>query len=56
MFNAKYLKNNKVYQILDTYLDPIYPVTMFLIWDNGGWRWRPASNFVPPNWREKNNT
>lgn len=55
MFNARYKKDKQIYQVLDTYLDPIYGVTMFLIWQKG-WKWRPAASFVPPNWKEENNT
>ena len=52
MFNARYKKDKQIYQVLDTYLDPIYGVTMFLIWQKGR-KWRPAASFVPPNWEEK---
>jgi len=52
MFKVKHKETKKIYQVLDTYLDSIHGVTMFLIWDNKGWRWRPAHNFIPPNWEE----
>lgn len=51
MFNVKSIKSEEVTKVLDVYLDPIFGVTMFLIWENGGWRWRPASNYIPPNWK-----
>lgn len=50
MFKVKRKKDSKIYQVLDTYLDPIYGVTFFLIWDNNDWRWRSAKDFVPPNY------
>lgn len=51
MFNVKNIKNEENTKVLDVYLDPVFGVTMFLIWENGGWRWRPASNYIPPNWK-----
>ena len=47
MFNAKYIKNKKVYQILDTYVDELGGL-WFILWD-GRWQIWPASSFVPPN-------
>lgn len=57
MFKAKRKDNNKLYQVLDTYCEPPFHFTYFLIWENDGWRWRPADKFVPPNWEgdENNN-
>ena len=49
MFKVKHKKSGEIYIVLDTYLDEIYANTYFLIWDNNGWRWRSADNFVPPN-------
>lgn len=49
MFNVKRIDTGKIYQVLDVYLDAMYNNTYFLIWDNNGWRWRPAEKFVPPN-------
>jgi len=55
MFKAKRKDSGQVYQILDTFFDPVTQYTYFLIWENNGWRWRPASKFVPPNWKGDNN-
>ena len=52
MFKAKKISTNEIVQVLDTYLDE-YANTYFLIWENENWRWRPASNFVPPNYQKK---
>ena len=49
MFNAKRIDTGQIFQVLDTFFDDLFHLTYFLVWDNGGWRWRPASNFVPPN-------
>lgn len=49
MFNAKRKDSGQIYQVLDTFFDDLFHMTYFLVWDNGGWRWRPASNFIPPN-------
>ena len=54
MFRVKHKQTKVVYQVLDTYLDEVFANTYFLVWDNGDWRWRPASNFIPPNWEESN--
>ena len=56
MFKVKRKGIDKVYQVLDTSVDEIFGLTYFLIWENGGWRWRPAKNFVPPNWKEDEET
>lgn len=53
MFRAKRKNTEEIFQVLDTYLDEIFGQTYFLIWENNGWRWRPAKNFVPPNWEEE---
>lgn len=55
MFKAKRKDNGKIYQILDTYITSPYHITYFLIWENNGWRWRPADKFVPPNYKEEEN-
>lgn len=55
MFRAKRKDTNKIYQILDTYITPTYHQTYFLIWENNGWRWRPANKFVPPNYVMEDN-
>lgn len=53
MFNAKRKTTGEIFQILDVYCDPVNAATFFLIWENDGWRWRPANGFVPPNYVEK---
>lgn len=52
MFKVKNKETKKIVQVLDTYFDEIFHHTYFLIWDSNGWRWRPAKNFVPPNYEE----
>lgn len=53
MFKAKYKPTGEIFQVLDTTVDPVLGVTHFLVWNNGGWRWYSASNFVPPNYEEE---
>lgn len=53
MFKVKRKDNGKIYQVLDTYSDNVFHFTYFLVWDNDGWRWRPADKFVPPNYNTK---
>lgn len=53
MFKVKRKSNGEIITVLDTYCEPDLGTTFFLIWDNAGWRWRPADNFVPPNWEEE---
>ena len=48
MFKAKKIKTGEIVQVLDTYIDDYFNITYFLIWENNGWRWRLAKNFVPP--------
>ena len=48
MFKVKRVDNGKIYQVLDTWFDDTLLQTYFLIWDNNGWRWRPAKKFIPP--------
>ena len=50
MFRVKRKKDNKIFQVLDTMIDINFGNTFFLIWENDGWRWRPANNYVPPNY------
>lgn len=50
MFKVKRKKDNKIFQVLDTMIDVNFGNTFFLIWENDGWRWRPANNYVPPNY------
>ena len=45
-----HIKTKEIIQVLDTMVDDVYGVTFFLIWENNGWRWRDAKNFVPPNY------
>jgi len=54
MFNAKRIDTGEIFQVLDTHFDELFHVTYFLVWDNNGWRWRPAYKFVPPNVEVKN--
>lgn len=49
MFRARDKVTKNIVQVLDTMIDEIYGVTFFLIWENNGWRWRPAKNYIPPN-------
>lgn len=49
MFNAKRIDSGKIYQVLDVIFNDTFHTTHFLVWDNNGWRWRPADKFVPPN-------
>lgn len=50
MFRARDKVTKNIVQVLDTMIDEIYGVTFFLIWENNGWRWRPAKNYIPPNY------
>ena len=54
MFNAKRIDTGEIFQVLDTHFDELFHSTYFLVWDNSGWRWRPASKFIPPNVEVKN--
>lgn len=49
MFKAKRIDTGEVQIVLSTFFDPEYHMTYFLIWQNDGWRWRPATKYVPPN-------
>lgn len=51
MFKVKNKKTKIILQVLDVYCDD-YGKAWFLIWDDG-WKWRPADNYVPPNYKEK---
>lgn len=55
MFRVKNKKTGEISTVLSTYLDTNFPITFFLIWENDGWRWRPAENYVPPNYEIKEN-
>ena len=52
MFKAKRIKDGAIVQILDSYCDD-YGKTWFLLWEQEGWRWRAANDFVPPNYQPK---
>ena len=52
MFKVKNKKTKEIIQVLDTHCDE-YGAAWFLIWENNGWRWRAANNFVPPNYEPK---
>lgn len=52
MFRAKRKKDEMIFQILDTYCDE-YGKTWFLLWENEGWRWCAANEFVPPNYKRE---
>lgn len=54
MFKVKHKITGEIHQILDVYTDEVTDVTFFFLWDNDGWRWRPANNFVPPNYNLDN--
>lgn len=49
MFKVKRKETGKIYTVLDTYFDSVFHFTYFLVWENNGWRWRPANKFIPPN-------
>lgn len=55
MFRVKDKRTQQIVQVLDTMIDNIYGVTFFLVWENDGWRWRPAKNYVPPNYKVEEN-
>ena len=52
MFKVKRIRSNEIIQVLNATCDE-YGKTWFLIWENGGWRWRPANDFCPPNYKPK---
>lgn len=52
MFKVKRLRSNEIVQVLDTHFDE-FGGTWFFLWENDGWRWRPAHNFCPPNYTPK---
>lgn len=51
MFKVRRRGKEEIVQVLDTTCDD-FGKAYFLIWENDGWRWRPADNFVPPNYRK----
>ena len=52
MFKVKRLRSDEIIQVLNATCDE-YGKTWFLIWENDGWRWRPANDFCPPNYKPK---
>lgn len=50
MFKVKRIETGEIYQVLDVFYEPVFHQTYFLVWDNDGWRWREAKNYVPPNY------
>lgn len=53
MFKVKRISDGEIFQVLDTCTDELFGITYFFMWDNEGWRWRSAKNFVPPNYEVK---
>lgn len=53
MFKVKRIKDGEIFQVLDTYIDDMYGITYFFLWDNDGWHWRAAKNYCPPNYEIK---
>lgn len=53
MFKVKRILTDEIITVLDVYVEDLNGVTYFLIWDNDGWRWRLADNFVPPNYNKE---
>lgn len=51
MFNVRRRGTEEILQVLDVYMDDVSGVTFFFVWENDDWRWRPANNFVPPNYK-----
>ena len=44
MFKVKRIETGKIYTVLDTYCEPPFHFTYFLIWE-GRWCWRPADKY-----------
>ena len=44
MFKVKRIETGKIYEVLDTYCEPPFHFTYFLIWENK-WCWRPADKY-----------
>ena len=49
MFKVKRIDRGEIQIVLDVYFTEEFHQTYFLVWDNDGWRWRPATKYVPPN-------
>ena len=56
MFNAKQKSTGEILQVLSVFTPPELDVTYFFVWENNGWRWRPANSFVPPNYEIEKET
>lgn len=54
MFKAKRIDTGEIQTILSVYHDCNFHQTYFFVWDNDGWRWRPAHKYIPPNYKEEN--
>jgi hypothetical protein len=48
MFKVKRYTDEKIFTVLSVFCEPNFHQTYFLIWENWGWRWRPADKFIPP--------
>ena len=44
MFKVKRIDTGKIYTVLDTFCEPNFHQTYFLIWE-GRWCWRPADKY-----------
>lgn len=53
MFKVRNKKTNEIVTVLSVYCEPTFGSSYFFVWEHGGWRWRPASGYVPPNWEEE---
>lgn len=49
MFKAKRIDSGEIQTILAVEFNIEFHQTYFLVWDNYGWRWRPAHKYCPPN-------
>ena len=56
MFKAKRKSTGEILQVLSVFTPPELDVTYFFVWENNGWRWRPANSFVPPNYEIEKET
>ncbi len=49
MFKVKKIRTGEICQVLGTYCDE-YGKAWFLFWVGDKWCWRPAADYVPPNY------
>lgn len=49
MFKAKRIDTGEIQTVLSVCFNDCLTQTHFFVWDNNGWRWRPAKKYVPPN-------